>query len=96
MATKSEILQQAETVRTMTEENGNTAELVGSILKLIINYAADADSAEVTARNRAIAAAIKSIPVFGWIAAGIGAYRDGHRDFFADGRVGWRRDVRAA
>ena len=59
MATKSEILQQAETVRTMTEENGNTAELVGSILKLIINYAADADSAEVTARNRAIAAAIE-------------------------------------
>ena len=59
MATKSELLQQAEIIRTQTEENGNTAELVGSILKLIINYAADADSAEVTARNNAIEEAIE-------------------------------------
>lgn len=59
MATKTELLQQAEIIRTQQEENGNTADLVGSLLKLIINYTADADEAEVTARNNAITSAIE-------------------------------------
>ena len=40
MATKTELLEQAEIIRTQTEENGNTADLVGGLLKLIINYVA--------------------------------------------------------
>ena len=40
MATKTELLEQAEIIRTQTEENANTADLVGGLLKLIINYVA--------------------------------------------------------
>lgn len=45
MATKKELLELAEVIRTQTEENANTANLVGSLLKLIINYAADTANA---------------------------------------------------
>ena len=45
MATKKELLELAEVIRTQTEENANTADLVGSLLKLIINYAADTANA---------------------------------------------------
>lgn len=41
MATKSELLQQAEVIRTQQEESGNTADLVGSLLKSIILYATE-------------------------------------------------------
>ena len=59
MATKSELLQQAEIIRVQQEEGGNTAELVGSLLKLIINFVTAGDDAEVTARNHAIGVAIE-------------------------------------
>ena len=59
MATKSELLQQAEIIRVQQEEGGNTAELVGSLLKLIINFVTAGDDAEVTARNNAIGVAIE-------------------------------------
>lgn len=42
MATKTELLEQAEIIRTQTEENANTANLVGGLLKGIIEYTTDA------------------------------------------------------
>lgn len=58
MVTKDDLLRVAETIRTQTRENGNTAELVGSLLKNIINYIAYSDENIV---NSAIRQAIDEI-----------------------------------